>query len=125
MYKVTGSKSPIKLEIFAVFQNVLSDSKFWRISNLEYWGEKYQGCEPLQIEVESKSGIEMSPSKMESFSKTVDQVIEGNFELRFESDQPNRSEPILIVEIFDGEIWQVGGAEFERFMDMNNLRMLP
>lgn len=121
MKEVTSKLCPIDLEIFTKFAETISESYFWLIQNLDYGGEPFIGENPEKIEEISKIGLKFDANQMREFDLTVNQIFEGMFTMVIVDEHLHDTYIALEVEIYDGEMWQLGGAYAKRFLLMNQI----
>lgn len=121
MKEVTSKLCPIDLKIFTNFAEIISESNYWLIQNLDYGGEPFTGKNPEEIEEISKIGLKFDAHQMREFELTVNQIFEGMFAMVIVDENLHDTYIALEVEIYDGEVWQLGGAYAKRFLLMNQI----
>lgn len=121
MKKVKSNLCPIGLDVFTRFSDNLSGFCYWVIKDLDYAGEDFSGNTPEEIEIMTEGGLKFDEKQMAAFGSTVNQIFEGIFIMYLLHENIHDPQIALEVEVYDGEVWQVGGEFAKRFILKNKI----
>lgn len=127
MIKVNDTVENLDLAKIIGFSSQLEQEIEWTIFDLEYSGETYGDKFPVELEKESLLGVKFSTEEINSFEKTVNQIIEATIiavSSISDSALVSCDEELLKLVIYDGAIWEVGGALSEKFIQTMGLKII-